>query len=268
MVFSHLYSSALTQELGTDDSTRLFTDARRKTAINNGVLAFTDLTECAVRQSTVTCSNGVAEYNLLSTVSVPSGDYLRLAKQGPEYHHVTSGGTSSNSTTFIAGPDQFPRREIPWLNQYEPGWRATTSGTPQAYYERVDGGRRFFGLVPPPSITSSQTGQIVLPYLAKPAEMTSDTDVPFTFGSTTRTDLEPYHPAAVHYAAHELEKLRLNEQASQSQMQQFLGYVERYLKAQQPKGGQQVKLGRNYFSEVRGRRGADIEQPVPYPWRQ
>src|SRR5687767_14189493 len=150
MVFSHLYSSALTQELGTDDSTRLFTDARRKTAINHGFLQFADMTECALRQSTVTCSNAVSEYNLLSTVNIPGGDYLRLSKQGPEFHHVTSGGASSNCTTFMVGPDQFPRREIVWLNQNEPGWRASTGGTPGAHYERVDGGRKVFGLVPAP----------------------------------------------------------------------------------------------------------------------
>ena len=261
--FSHLYSSALTQELGTDDSTRLFTDARRKTAINNGFLTFVDLTECAMRQSTVTSSHAIAEYNLLSTVNVPGGDYLRLAKQGPEYHH----SDSNDNVTYAAGPDLFPRREIGWLNQYEPGWRDSTAGTPRAYYERADGGQRFFGLVPPPEITSSETGKIILPYLAKPAAMTSDTDVPFTFGSTVRTDLEPYHQAAVHYAAHELEKLRLNEQASQAQLQQFLGYVERYHRLSQPKGGYQVRLGRNYFGEARRRGDLDVEQPVPYPWR-
>lgn len=269
MVFSHLYSSALHQELGTSDSTQLFTDARRKTAINNGALAFADYTECAQRQSTVTSSHGVAEYNLLSTVNIPGGDFLRLSKQGPEYHHVTSGGASSNSTTFIAGPDLFPRRDIAWLNQYEPGWRNSTGSTPSAYYERTDGGQRFIGLVPPPDIQSSETGKLIVPYIAKPAVMTSDTDVPFTFGSTVRNDLEPYHPAIVHYAAHELELLRLNTDGSERQMQQFLGYVERYLRSQQPKGGQQVRLGRNYLGELRGRRGGqDVEQPVPYPWRR
>ena len=95
----------------------------------------------------------------------------------------------------------------------------------------------------------------------------SDTEVPFTFATGVRTDLEPYVQAAVHYAAHELEHLRLNDQAAQVQHQQFLGYVERYLKAQQPKGGQQVKLGRAYFSEVRSRRGSDGADATPYPWR-
>ena len=262
--FSHLYSSALTQELGTNDSTQLFTDARRQDAINDGVLTFADLTECAIRQSSVTCSNGVREYNLLSTVNVPDGDYLRLASQGPEYHFTNDTGT----VTYVAGPDDFPRREIPWLNQYDPGWRTSTGGVPSAYYERADGGAKFFGLTPPPEIDSSESAKIILPYVAKPAVMTASTDIPFTFGSTVRSDLEPYHQAPVHFAAYKLEKLRLNEPGSQAQLQQFLGYVDRYTRAQRPKGGQQVKLGRNYFSEVRSRRGGqDVEQPVPYPWR-
>ena len=261
-VFSHLYSSALDRELGTDDSTRLFLSARRQSAINDGMLQFVDLTECALRQSTVASSHGVAEYNLLSTVSVPAGDYLRLSKQGPEYHH-----TDSNSVvTYTAGEDLFPRRDIPWLNQYDPGWRSSTGGTPYCYYERTDGGRRLFGLGPPPEITSSATGKVVLPYVAKPNTLTSDTDVPFTFGSTVRTDLEPYHQAVVHYAAYELEKLRLNTEASQAQLQQFLGYVARYAQLTEPKGPRQVRAARSYFSEARYRGDAWTDN-TPYPWR-
>lgn len=257
MNFSHLYSSALDQELGTDDSTRLFTTARRTRAINAAHLQFCDLTECAIRQSTISCSNGVGEYNLLSTVSVPGQDFLRIAKQGIEYHLISSGSTKS--TSFIAG-DDLPRREIPWLNQYEPGWRGSTGGTPAAYYERADGGQRFLGFSPPPRIGSSEVGKVLLPYVAKPSSMTSDTDVPFTFGSTVREDLEPYHQALVHYAAHELEKLRVDHQASQNQLQIFMGYVQRFTQRQKPHGIQTVRLGRNYFQDAR-RRGRDDDWP-------
>lgn len=265
MQFSHLWSSALTQELGTDDSTRLFTDARRKDAINQAQLQFCDLTECAIRQSTVSCSHAVGEYNLLSTVNVPSGDYLRLAKQGIEYHRISSGSTAA-STQFTAG-DDLPRREIPWLNQYSPGWRASTGGTPEAYYERMDGGKRYLGLTPPPSIGSSEIGKVILPYVAKPQTLSASTDLPFTFGSTSREDLEVYHQALVHYAASQLEKLRLNADAVQVQTQLFLGYVQRFLQTMQPKGGMQVRLGRNYFAEIRSR-GTGDEIPIPYPWRK
>lgn len=263
MQFSHLYSSALDQELGTDDSTRLFLTARRQRAINQAQLQWCDLTECAIKQSTVTCSNGTGEYNLLSTVSVPGQDFLRLAKQGIEYHLISSGTTKS--TTFIAG-DLLTRREIPWLNQYDLGWRGSTGANPYAYYERMDGGQRFLGLVPPPRITSSEVGKVILPYVAKPSTMTSDTAVPFTFGSTVREDLEPYHQALVHYAASELEKLRLNYEASASQLQVFMGYVQRYVQALKPHGPMQIRFGRNYFNEMRKRREDDWREPA-YPWR-
>ena len=160
MNFGHLQSSALDQELGTDDSTRLFTSARRQRAINQAQLTFCDLTECSLRQSTISCSNGVREYNLLSTVSVPAQDFLRLSKQGPEFHHTDSAA----QVTYMAG-DQFVRREIAWMNQYDPGWRASTGGTPWSYYERMDGGARYFGLHPPPTLaTSSETGIVPVSY--------------------------------------------------------------------------------------------------------
>jgi hypothetical protein len=114
-----------------------------------------------MRSGNTTCS---------PTVNVPSGDYLRLAKQGPEFQKMSSGSVAVD--VFIAG-DLFVRREIPWLNQYTPGWRASTGGTPEAYYERMDGGQRLFGLVPPPSIGSSEVGKVILPYVAKPQTMSA-----------------------------------------------------------------------------------------------
>lgn len=262
MEFSHLYSSALDQELGTDDSTRLFTDARRKRAINQAHLQFCDLTECAIKQVKVPLVNGTGEYNLMSTANVPAGDYLRLAKQGIEFWLLSSG--TNKSTSFVAG-DDLPRREIQWLNEYQKGWRSTNVGTPSVYYERFDGGNRYLGLAPPPKIGSSETGQLILPYVAKPSSMTSSTDLPFTFGSTVRNDLEPYHQALVHFAASDLEKLRLNTEASQGQLQMAMGYVQRFFQSMQPKGAQSVRFIRNYFGE-RGARRDRVEQ-IPYPWR-
>ena len=136
----------------------------------------------------------------------------------------------------------------------------------------MDGGRRYFGLVPPPDIGSSESGKVVLPYIAKPQALTDDTHVPFAFASTAagpstgvRTDLEPYHQAVVHYAAHQLEKLRVNTEQSDRQLQVFLGFVQRYLQMMRPKGGQTVKLARSYLAEPRRRRGAggsDLPSPM------
>ena len=43
---------------------------------------------------------------------------------------------------------------------------------------------------------------------------------PFTFNSSVRTDLNTYHQGLVHYAAHQMEKLRKDDQASDRQRQQ------------------------------------------------
>jgi hypothetical protein len=162
---------------------------------------------------------------------------------------------------------QFERRDIDWLNQYEPGWRSCTGGTPRYWYERVDGGNRYFGMYPPPQITSSQTGKVLFNYVATPQQMASDTDVPFSVATGqstgTRTDLGVYQQAIVHYAAHKLEKLRVNVEGSQQQMQIFLGWVERYLSDRRPKGGQTLRTGRNYFGEMRAKRGSAGELPTP-----
>lgn len=258
--FSHLYSSALTLELGTADSTKLFTDARRKAAINNGLLAFADLTECLQRQSTFACSNAISEYDLNSSVNVPGEDFLRFSKQPPEFVSLDTASVA----TYLSG-ENFPRKDIAGLNTYESGWRESTGGTPTGWYERVDGGARYFGLDVPPLINSSESAKVILPYVAKPATLTADTAVPFTFGTVTRRDLEPFVQACVHYAAFELEKLRLNEEASQRQLQTFLGYVQRFVQTFRPKGGTQVRTGRNYFSEQRRQR-EDASGPLAWPW--
>ena len=261
MTFTDLYTDRLNEELGTDDSTRLFTTARRKHAVNEGLRQFADLTEAYLRESSVTCSNAVGEYNVLSTVIVPGGDFVRLAKQEPEYRLVSSG--SSGSTQYVSGKE-FRRTTVQWLDEYEPGWRQSTGGTPQYYYERMDGGQRRIGMYPPPKIGSSQVGTLRLPYVARPSSMTDDTHVPFTQGSTVRRDLIEYHQAFAHYGAHRLEKLRMQTEESGQQLNAFMAFVQRFLGAQRPKGGTTVRVARSYFSEARTR-GPGYSGLNPYP---
>jgi len=80
--FSQLYTDRLDEELGADDSTRLFTTARRKFGINEGIRQFADLTECFTKESSVSCSNGVGEYDVLSTVNTPAGDFIYAVRMG------------------------------------------------------------------------------------------------------------------------------------------------------------------------------------------
>ena len=209
-----LSGELLTHELGTDDTSELFTNARRKDAVLEAEREFANRTECLTREVFITSSNGVAEYDLLSTVSIPGNDFLRLSGQQPEYQLVSSNSTAVGSTRHVAG-DEFLRTDVERLNRRDPGWRMST-GTqlPTDWYLRRDGGQLFFGLHPPPSITSSEAGSIRLPYISWPAGSTESTATPFTVEGNARDDLQPYHRALTHWAAHKLEKLRRDLEAS------------------------------------------------------
>jgi hypothetical protein len=241
--FGTLYQDALDYELGNNDSSVLFLTAKRKAAINEGYRQFSDLTECWTKESTFSCSHAIGEYNLHSSVNVPGSDFVRLSPQGPTYQFRDA----SSNWTYTAGED-LPRRDIVWLDAHEPGWRESTGADPTAYYLRGDGSGLYFGLTPPPEISSSELGNVRLPYVARPSSLTQTTAVPWP----GRLDLEPYHQALVHYAASKMEKLRKDPQASESQLAAFLGYVQRYLGAVRPRGGRFVRMGRSYFSGTRG----------------
>ena len=251
MNFGQQYGARLDEELGTNDSTNLFTTARRQFGVNEGIRQFADLTKCFTKESTITSSNAVGEYDLNSTVNIAAADFVELSQQLPEYRRTSSG--SSGSTAYTAGAD-LRRTTVQWLDQYESGWRNSTGGTPRYYYVRRQGGQRLIGMYPPPRLTSSQTGRIRLPFVARPSSLTNDTQVMFKDSSiATRNDFEPYHMAPVHYAAYQLNKLRVEKDESASQLQAFMAYVQRFLGAQTPKGGQMVKVARSYFGEVRSR---------------
>jgi hypothetical protein len=270
--FSSLYGSRLDEELANDDSTQLFTTLRRQNAINRGQREFANLTECYVRKSTVTILSGTAEYNLndmteitLSTsgleVFSETVDFVRFSKEQVEFRYTDASG----NVTVLSGKDDLPRRDVEWLNDQRPGWQVSTVSTavmqlPQVYYERMEGGHAFIGFWPVPSIgsTSTNAGMIArVPYVALPAPMTSTGDEPYAYNSTTRTDLRDYHQGLVHYAAHQLEKLRGELEKSESQLQKFMGYVARYMAQKRAKGGRMVTFARNYFRGRKGDRGTD-----------
>jgi len=252
MQFERLYSDQLDYELGGNDSVVLFTTARRKAAINEGLREFADQTECWTRTATITCSNAVGTYNLTSTGNVPGGDFVRLAVDGPEYRYTDA----SSNVTYTHG-DDLPRRDIEWLNAHESGWRDSTGAiTPQSYYLEAEGGALNLGLYPPPTISTATAGVLSVPYVARPSSLVDSTSIPYTdTAGVTRTDLLPYHQAAVHYAAHQLEKLRKDDAASDRQLTKFLAYVTRFVNAQRKKGGESIRPARSYFSRARDGRG-------------
>jgi hypothetical protein len=186
-IYSSLYGTRLDRELGSEDSTVLFTTARRKAAINEAQEEFAQLTECLARQSTVTIAGGTGEYNLNSTSVIADGDFLRFSVEQVQFRY-----TDSNGDATVRAGDDLVRRDVEWLNRYEPGWNtpSTVSGQqlPSYYYLRPDGGALYLGFYPMPSTGSSASASAVVPYLARPAVMTSDTSEPFTVGGAVRAD--------------------------------------------------------------------------------
>lgn len=253
--FSALYDDALHTELGSNDTAVLFTSARRKHAINEAYRQFADLTECYVKQSSMAWSTGVQE-SALSTIS----DFVRVASQQPVF--IIS---DSNGQQQILAGDDFPQRDIPYLDHAEDGWRSTQTGYPSGWYLRTDAGSQYFGLDRRFDVSTGSTlsGKLVLPYVALPSSLTNDTSVPFN----GRPDLLMYHQALVHYAAHDLEKLRKDQEASDRQLQKFQGYVARFLGNDRPKGNRSVRTAVPYFRNAR-RGGWDRGGlPVPYWYR-
>jgi hypothetical protein len=260
--FEQLSGSLLDHELHNEDSTVRFTSARRAQAVNDGIQEFANHTECFQRVSTITCSCNTTTYDAMSS-AVMSTDFVRIAARGVEYHLLSSHGGSSAQLTQLAG-DDFPRHDIEWLNVYEPGWRTSTTPTmPVSYYVDDSDGRYLLGLWPPPDIGSSETGKLLVPYVARPAVLSSTGDIPYTSGSNVRRDLWGYHQAAVHWAAHQLEKLRGDTEASDRQFAKFMGFVDRFLGQKRQKGGTTVRLLRNYLRDA-SRRGGGPQARDPY----
>jgi hypothetical protein len=263
--FEQLWRTRLDVELNSV-STVLFTSARRQQAVNDGQAEFADLTECYIRQSSVTCSCNVTEYQLLSSgVLGGSTDYVRLAPQGVEYLHTDSNGT----LTQAAGPEDFPERPIQWKHRDDRHWRESTTPTltPTGYYLRPDGGNLYIGLNEPPDIGSSEAAELRVPYVALPAPMTSSNAEPFTHNSSVRTDLRIYHQALTHFAAYRLLPLQGKVQEAQAQLQLFLSYVTRYQQTQRPRGGQTVSFARNYFKEAQGAQDGIGRTAPGWNWR-
>lgn len=241
--FVELYGDRLDRELGSDDRTELFTTTRRQAAINEAQGEFVRLTEALTRQVAIPLTDGTAEYDLESVIT--AGDYLWLAKDAVELKRVDASGT----TRYLSGED-LPRRDVAWLNRYEPGWRTAPTGTPRAYYLREDGGQLFLGFSPAPKIATGETAEAWVRYVALPGTMSADSDEPFTVAGDVKRLLRPWHQALVHYAASKLELLRKDREASQAQLRLFSAYVTDYLQKQRRPGGTHVTLLRDYFREA------------------
>jgi hypothetical protein len=261
--FLQLWGDDLSNELGTNDTSVLFTDARRKHAINVGIRHFAELTECFVKRSTVTVSSSAQEFNLNSTSILSGGDFVRLAAEGPAYYVSDSNGTQR----ITAGAEEFPQVSIPQMDARSGEWRSTeTPGDPSGWYTRKNGGAFYFGLDRPANVGSSEAAEILVPYVARPSSCTSDTQVPFAVSTNYARELEEYHQAAVHYGAHLMEKLRRDDERASNQLNAFMGYVNRYNAQTRPKGPRQVRMNRAYFRVSRYDSDDAAMQRAPW-WR-
>lgn len=259
--FSQLWGDDLTTELGTNDTSVLFTDARRKHAINQGYRQFADLTECFVKRSSITVSSSAQEFSLNSSAVLSgSSGFLRIASEAPAYIKTDTAGNQQ-----IWAGESFPQREIPYLDATDEGWRSTeTPSDPNGWYLRQSGGQLLFGLDCPADVSTSETAELIIPFVCNPSSMTSDTQMPFAVSTNYRNDLYPYHQALVHYAAHQMEKLRRDDERAEKQMQLFMSYVQRYAQQHRKKGTNGVRTARSYFRNAM-RRGQG-EGGLLAPW--
>lgn len=246
--FLELYGTLLDEALSSDDTSRLFTTAKRKAAINRAQLWFVKQTDCLIRRAEVALSDSTDEYDLESVIS--AADFLWLAPEGAEVQIVY---VSGSPTTYVANPE-FTRRSIPWLNRNRPGWRSAADGAPSEWYERREGGRWFFGMAPAPDITAGDTWTAWLPYVVKPADMSADGDLPFTVSSNSLAVLAPWHDALVDYAASKLELLRKDVERSAYFFDQAQSKVRDYKDKQRPVGGRQIQFAEPPYRLVRGSR--------------
>ena len=237
MDFQTLYGTELDRELASTDTTVRFTTARRKAAINAAQLEFAKRTQCFTRQTTVSLSDGTQEYNLEATIT----DFGGISAQG-----VSIRITDSNANVRYIEGDDLIETTVERLNVEEAGWRADSAGTPRYVYLRRDGGAVQLGFHPAPDVPSGDTWVAIVPYWAIPADMSATTDEPFTISANPIKSLRPFHRGLVHYAAHDLEKLRKDLDAQAKQLALFEGYVEEYRREQVPKRGSRVRLARDY----------------------
>ena len=253
MTFLELYGTELDRELGTADRTQRFTVARRKAAINAGQLEFVKRTECLTRSVSISLVDGTREYDLETSIT----DFGWISKQGLSIS-VTDG-----TTTWYYEGDDLTFTTVERLNSEHPGWRSWTAGVPRYVYIDRNGGALNLGFVPAPDF-DGDTAAVRVHAVVIPADMSADADEPFTVSSNAIRSLRMFHRALVYYAAFDLEKLRKDPQREGLFSQLFDAEIEKYTLASKPKGGQQIRLARDYRGEAKRGTGR-APDPRRYP---
>lgn len=238
--FAQLWGDELDRELGSADRTSLFTEARRKAAINAGQLEFVRQSECLTRQDSISLTTDVGEYDLDTLIS----DFGGLTKQGVSIEIV-----EGSNTRYLEG-DDLTQTTVERLDQEEPGWRSVDPSTPRQWYLRRSGGSVYLGLHPKPSFSTGTWAALVQSLLI-PADMSADADVPFTVSSNAVMSLRWYHRALAYWAAHDLERYRKDPNREGVALQKFEQEVEKYIAAMKPKTGRPVRVTVDYRRNAR-----------------
>lgn len=242
MTFLELWGTELDRELGTTDRSQRFTTARRQAAVNAAQVEFVKRTECLTRSVSISLVDATGEYDLESSIS----DFGWISKQGISISRVTG-----STTQYLEG-DDLTFTTVERLNFEHPGWRGWTAGTPRYYYIDRNGGALNLGFAPAPDF-DGDTAAVRVHAVIVPADMSADADVPFTVSGNPIQSLRFHHRALVYYAAFDLEKLRKDPQREGLFTQLFDAELEKYFMAMKPRGGQQVRMARNYRTKaIRG----------------
>jgi hypothetical protein len=240
MTFADLYGEALNHELGSADTTQLFTTVRRKYAINRAHKEFARLGKVSLARDLVIplISGVVNTYNL----DTASANRFVAFGRAPLRLVVTTiaTGKGHNETLTL--------RSSAYMDEAQAGWRSATNlGHPDTVvYEPIDGINYLF-VIPFPVIPATETWGLNVPYAANAADMVGDTDLPFD----GRPDTEPFHWALAHFAAAQLERLRKDPDAEKNQIAKFGAYIEDWnAKSIRPPGAhKRVLMQRDYIGE-------------------
>ena len=147
-----------------------WTTTERQNWINRGVLEVAKLVRCLRRRNTaISTAIGTREYNAGANIA----DFLDIDYDGG----------------ILWGTSRLDMKTIDWLDQNEVGWRGAGNGVPVRYYYWEG----LVGLYPTPNAIRVLT----VHYIARPAAMTVDADVPF---AVNRPDLSILYELPVMYA--------------------------------------------------------------------
>lgn len=253
MTFAELYGMALDHELGSYDTTELFTTVRRKAATNRAQREFARLTQCFVVELVQPLTTGVARYDL----DVLAADaFVNFMARPLRLRKTSASGVVE---------DRLARHDEAWLDVHRPGWANTPQrGTPDVWALDATNGVNQIALSPQPDVLGAETWALVVPVLLNPPDMVADTDKPFSWQGNAQMALEPYHWGIAHYAASLLERLRKDREAVESQLTLFGAYVQDYKATRRPRGGDlRVRQVRDYQRRARNSGSDVIEQGDP-----